>query len=77
MFVRRTMPALAAGVTLGVAASIGVGRVVRSLLAGTSPHDPATIGAIVVILVTVAIASTFVPARRAAKLDPSEALRHD
>jgi putative ABC transport system permease protein len=77
MLVRRTMPALAAGVTFGVAASIGVGRVVKSLLVGTSPHDPATIAAIVVILVAVAVASTFVPARRAARLDPSEALRHD
>jgi ABC-type antimicrobial peptide transport system permease subunit len=77
MFVRRTLPALAVGVVVGIAASVGVGQVVKSMLAGTSPHDPATLAAIVVMLVAVVLASTFLPARRAARLDPTAALRHE
>ena len=77
MFVRRTLPALIVGVTFGIAAAVGVGRFVRSMLAGTGPHDPATLASITVILVIVALISTLIPAQRAAKLDPAVALRHD
>ena len=77
MFVRRVLPALVVGVVLGMGAAIGVGQLVKSTLAGTSPHDPATLVTITVVLVGVALASTLAPARRAAKLDPTIALRHD
>ena len=77
MFVRRTLPALIVGVVLGIAAAVGVGQIVKSMLAGTSPHDPATLAAIAVILVAVVLASTILPARRATRLDPSAALRHE
>ena len=77
MFVRRTLPALMIGVTLGIAAAVGVGQFVRSMLAGTSPHDPATLAGITVILAVVVLTSTVIPARRAARLDPAVALRHD
>jgi predicted permease len=77
MFVRRTLPALMMGVTLGTAAAVGVGQFVRSMLAGTSPHDPEILAGITAVLVIVVITSTLVPARRAAKLDPAIALHHD
>ena len=77
MFVRHTLPAIIAGLVLGTAASLGVGQVVRGILAGTSPRDPVALAAISIILVAVALVSTVVPARRAATLDPAAALRRD
>lgn len=77
MFVRRILPALAIGVIVGMGAAVGVGQVVKSTLAGTSPHDPATLAAITIVLVAVALASTLAPARRAVRVDPSAALRHE
>jgi predicted permease len=77
MFVRQILPALILGTTFGIAGAAGVGQFVRSMLAGTSPRDPVTLVAISVVLVGVALLSTFVPALRAANLDPAAALRHD
>jgi ABC-type antimicrobial peptide transport system permease subunit len=77
MFVRRIVPALVVGIVVGIGAAVGVGRFVRSMLAGTSPHDPATLASITVILAIVVLASTLVPAHRAATLDPAVALRRE
>ncbi|HZR22058.1 MAG TPA: ADOP family duplicated permease [Vicinamibacterales bacterium] len=77
LFVRRTVPALLVGTALGLGAALGVGGFVQSMLAGTSPHDPATLVAITLVLVAVVLLSAFVPARRAARLEPTAALRHE
>jgi predicted permease len=68
---------LAWGLPLGLAAGLGMGQVLRSELYGTSPTDPFTLLAIVSVLVAITVAASFVPARRAARLDPIRALRHD
>jgi ABC-type antimicrobial peptide transport system permease subunit len=64
-----------AGVTLGVLGAVGLGRFLRTLLFGLTPHDPATIAAVVVALTAVTGAACYLPARRAASADPLETMR--
>ena len=75
LFLRRGLMQLGIGVIVGVAGAFGVGRLLQSLLIGTSPRDPVTIGSIVAILVIVGAAACAWPARRATRLDPVVALR--
>ena len=65
----------AVGVAIGVAAAIGVTRFLRSLLYDVSPTDPLILVGTCVTLLLVALAASWIPARRAASVDPSEALR--
>jgi putative ABC transport system permease protein len=66
-----------AGVGLGTIAAIGAGRVLSGMLFGVSAADPATLLAITVMVVAIALFASYVPARRALRIDPSEALRSD
>ena len=77
LFLRRSMVQLAIGLTIGVAAALGVGRVLESFLVQTSARDPVTMISIVVLLTVVAFAAAIGPARRATRLDPLHALRHE
>jgi predicted permease len=64
-----------AGVVVGLAGAMAVGRLIASQLYGLKAWDPATLTAAALLLVLVALASSWVPARRAAAVDPSKALR--
>jgi predicted permease len=64
-----------AGAALGVGAAFAVTRVLRSLLFDVKPGDPATYVSIVVLLAVAAAIASWVPARRASKVEPTEALR--
>ena len=66
-----------AGGIFGLAASIAVSRLFRSLLFQISPYDPATLGAVTLLLLIVALIATFIPARAAMRVNPIEALRHE
>lgn len=66
-----------AGIVCGAAAALALCRLVKSMLYGIRPDDPATVTAGILILFTVALAASWIPARRAAGLDPMEALRHE
>jgi ABC-type antimicrobial peptide transport system permease subunit len=68
---------IAVGLVLGLLLSIGVGMGLQSLLIGTSPNDPVTYAAVLVILSVVAGAACMLPARRAAVLDPMTTLREE
>jgi len=73
----RGMSPVVAGVTLGVVGALAATRVLRALLYGIGPTDPVTFAVAVLLLVVVALAACLVPARRAAKIAPIEALRYE
>ena len=77
LFVRRGLQLTAVGLGVGVVASAAVMRVLSSLLFGVSPFDPLTYAAVVAALGTVALLATWLPARRAALVEPSLALRSE
>ncbi|HKQ75996.1 MAG TPA: ABC transporter permease [Blastocatellia bacterium] len=65
------------GVGLGLLGSLALTRLMRTLLFGVTPTDPLTLGAVALALVSVALLACWLPARRAAKVDPLVALRRD
>ncbi len=66
-----------AGAAVGLPASLALGRVIESQLFGVRSNDPLLLGAAVAALALVALAAAFVPARRAARIDPVRALRSE
>ncbi len=68
---------LIVGGGIGVAAALALGRAARSLLFELQGHDPTAVAAAVVLLGCVAFAAGFIPARRAAQVNPMNALRYD
>jgi putative ABC transport system permease protein len=67
----------ALGLALGLIAALLLTRLMASLLFGVSPSDPITLGLVAVILALVALAACYIPARRAARVDPVIALRYE
>lgn len=65
------------GATLGIAVALVVSRLLRSLLFDVRPADAVTLAGVAAVLVAVALLASFIPARRATKLNPTEALRHE
>ncbi|HUA86393.1 MAG TPA: ADOP family duplicated permease, partial [Bryobacteraceae bacterium] len=74
---RRGMALAAVGVALGLAGAVAATRLIQSLLAGVSPHDPWIFVAVSILLALAALAANLVPARRAANVDPVDALRFE
>jgi len=66
-----------AGVTVGLAAAVALTRLMRSLLFGVGATDPLTFVAVPGLLVLVALGASYIPARRAAGIDPAVSLRSE
>ena len=75
MIVGRALGLAAIGVVVGLAAAIALGRVIQGELFGVALLDPVTFGAVPLVLGASAGLASFLPARRAMKLDPASALR--
>ena len=75
MVTGRAMQLVGLGVGLGLAAALTLDRMLRSLLFGVTPTDPLTLIGVTLLLSTVAYVACYLPARRAARLDPVDALR--
>lgn len=90
-YVRRGMPAaearrlifreglrpVALGLIVGLTVSLAVNRILQSQLVGVSPYDPVTLATAPAVLILVALLACHIPSRRALRIDPVVALRHD
>jgi predicted permease len=74
---RQTLVPVAAGLAIGFVASVWTARLVGGLLYGLDPQDPPAFVAVAIALGAVALLAAWIPARRAARVDPAIALRHE
>lgn len=77
MVLREVWSLVAAGTLIGIILSLLAGRAARSLLFGLTAYDPLTLAAASILLITISLLASFIPARRASKLDPTIALRYE
>ena len=77
MMTKQGMLLTAVGIAGGLALFAGVARFLRSFLYGVAPSDPVALAAAALVLVTIAMLASWIPARRAARVDPADALRAD
>jgi ABC-type antimicrobial peptide transport system permease subunit len=64
-------------VVVGIALALGLARLIATFLYGVSPSDPITYASVAAVLIAVALLASFIPARRASKVDPMTALRYE
>jgi putative ABC transport system permease protein len=77
MVLSETLLLAALGVVLGLGAALTATRLIASLLYGLSPNDPLTIAVAAVLMIAVSALAGWLPARRAARVRPMEALRYE
>ena len=75
MVIRQGMQLVLLGTAIGIAAALGLTRFLASFLYGVAALDPAVFIAVPILLASVALAAIWIPARRASRVDPIQALR--
>jgi hypothetical protein len=77
LFLRHGLWLTAAGIALGIVLALVLTRMISAYLFGVGPMDPLTYAAVAVVLAAISLLATYLPARRAARIDPNVALRAD
>ena len=77
LIIRQAVILVGAGIGIGVLAALGVNRLLLSLLVGVTSSDPLTLVTVCGLMLAVALLACYIPARRATKVDPLVALRHE
>jgi putative ABC transport system permease protein len=77
LFLRRVIAQLVTGLALGLLGALAVGKLLEAWLVQTDARDPLTLVAVVVLLAMVSLTASVLPARRASRVDPAVALRHE
>lgn len=77
MVLREAFWMSASGIAIGLGASFVLARFIRSMLYSVTASDPLTLSGAALILVLVALGASWIPAHRAARVQPMEALRHE
>ena len=77
MVVTQGMKLSAVGVIIGIASSLALARVMKSMLYGVKPWDPLSIMLVAILLAAVTLLAAYIPARRASRVDPMVALRYE
>jgi ABC-type antimicrobial peptide transport system permease subunit len=77
MVIREAAWLLGAGLVIGTALGLGAAKAARTLLFGLEPTDPVTIGAAIALLASIGLLASYLPARRAARVDPMNVLRQE
>jgi putative ABC transport system permease protein len=77
MVVRQGLAMAVAGLILGVAGALAITRIFSRLLFGVTPTDPATFTTVIGLIGAVTVLACCIPARRAVRIDPLSALRHE
>lgn len=77
MIMEQSMQTTVVGIGVGIAGAMALTRMIRTLLFGVTATDPVTFGGETLLLAGVAVLACYVPARRAARVDPMESLRRE
>jgi putative ABC transport system permease protein len=77
LVIRQAVALVGAGIGIGALAALAVNRLLVSLLVGVSPYDPLTLVTVSGLMLAAALVACYIPARRATKVDPLVALRHE
>ena len=77
MVVRQGLILATIGAAIGLAGALALSQLIRSLLYGIAPYDPLTLGGVTLGLLAVAAVASWLPAMRAARIDPILALRYE
>lgn len=77
MVLRQSLGMIAVGAGIGIAAALGAGRALEHLVEGMQPTEPLTFVMMILVLVAAALLASFLPARRASRIDPTSALRQE
>jgi ABC-type antimicrobial peptide transport system permease subunit len=77
LVLRQSLGMIVLGVGAGIAGAVAAGRLLVRLVEGMRPREPLTLALMILLLVAAALLASFVPARRASRIDPMRALRQE